>query len=299
MSVKERVDNISRNNNLNINTPYTAAKIEVSGICTLQCNFCYNKIMRQNNIRQKIMAPKDFQFVLDSLRQIETIKEVGLFYMGESALCFYLKKYYQKLKDLGYFTFLTTNGTLYRAIVEAIPYIDSLKVSWNYKDIHDFHEKTGFFDEQYNAIKENIKRFYRECHKYHKKLTISTVLDSNRQDYDNSLKELIYDDHYWIPLQTQGGTYNNGLDGVVGEDDNKVSPMPCWSLFKGIYIDVDLNVRACCYGHTKEHILGNLKEKPLIEIMSNKKLLQIKKQQLNGEIPDMCKVCLSNQRKDF
>ena len=57
---------------------------------------------------------------------------------------------------------------------------------------------------------------------------------------------------------------------------------------------MDLNVRACCYGHTKAHIIGNLKEKPLNEILSDKKLLQAKQQQLEGKIPDMCKKCLSN-----
>ena len=294
MSIQERVKNISRNDNLTINTPYTTAKIETSGICTLKCKFCYNKIMASKKERQKTMQPKDFDLVLKNLKKITTIKEVGLFYMGEASLCFYLKDFYKKLKEAGYFTYLTTNGTLYRAIMDTIPYIDSLKVSWNYKDKIDFQNKTGAWSEEYEYIKNNIKKFYDECHKYNKKLTVSTVLDSNKEDYKNSLSELTFDDHYWIPLQTQGGTYSTGLEGVVGEDDSKVNPMPCWSLFKGIYIDVDLNVRACCYGHTKAHIIGNLKEKPLNEILSDKKLLQAKQQQLEGKIPDMCKKCLSN-----
>ena len=80
--------------------------------------------------------------------------------MGEASLCFYLKDFYKKLKEAGYFTYLTTNGTLYRSIMDTIPYIDSLKVSWNYKDKIDFQNKTGAWSEEYEYIKNNIKKFY-------------------------------------------------------------------------------------------------------------------------------------------
>ena len=294
MSVKERVNAISVNDNITLNTPCTTAKIELSGICTLDCEFCYNKTMARNNERQQVMPELDFDIVVNALEQIGTIKEVGLFYMGESALHPMLSKFYKILKDRGFFTYLTTNGTLLRNVIAAIPYIDSLKVSWNYKDQEDFMQKTNSAWGSYGYIIKNIGILNKEFQKYGKVLTVSTILDSNKDDYANALSQLEYGDHYWLPLQSQGGTYDTGLAGVVGEYENKVSPIPCWSLFKGFYVDVDLNIRCCCYGHSKDHILGNLRNNSVINILNSKKIIDIKKNHLENKIPEVCKKCINS-----
>lgn len=294
MSVQKRVEEISKNTNLSLETPYTTAKIELTGICTLGCKFCFNQQMKTNNERQKILSEENFDHILRELRTIPTVKEVGLFYMGESGLHKCLPDYYKRLKEQGYFTYLTTNGTV-SDVIKAIPYIDSLKVSWNYKSFADFQSKTGGSVIQYFCIKYNIKLFQIMCHKFNKKLAVSTVLDGYREEYENELRSLSYDEHYWIPLQTQGGSYTEGLSGVVGEDDHKVSPIPCWSLFKGIYIDVDLNVRTCCYGHTKEHIVGNLRNDSLRNILDSNQLTHMKTMHLNKQIPEQCRKCLMKE----
>ena len=292
MSVQERVKAISDNSNLSLETPYTTAKIELTGVCSLRCNFCYEKQLKYMGVRQHFMTDRDFQFVLKQIETIPTIKEVGLFYMGESGLHPALAEFYKKLKEKGYFTYLTTNGTA-KKVVEAIPYIDSLKVSWNYKNFEDFKNKTGGTQEKYNTIKENIALFYTTCKEHNKSLAVSTVLDTKREDYEEELATLSYDEHYWIPLQTQGGFCKDGLSGVVGEDDHKVSPMPCWSLFKGVYIDVDLNVRTCCYGHGKDHVIGNLKDDSLRNILSSNQLTNMKTMHLRNQIPMQCRKCLA------
>jgi pyruvate-formate lyase-activating enzyme len=293
MSIKERVNAISRNDNVDMNTPYTTAKIELSGICTLNCAFCYNKKMIENNERQKLMTEADFDIVLNALESMKTVKEVGLFYMGESGVHPLLAQFYKALKDRGFFTYLTTNGTVTENVIEAIPYIDSLKVSWNYKDEKDFEAKTNKGEHVYHAIIKNIGLLSKECQKHGKVLTVSTILDSDKDDYKDALAKLSYGDHYWLPLQTQGGTHDTGAAGVVGEYENKVSPVPCWSLFKGFYVDVDLNVRCCCYGHSKDHILGSLKEETCEEILCSEKNSKIKEQQLKNIIPSVCKKCLN------
>ena len=290
MSIQERVYKISRNNNLSIDTPKTTAKIELSGICTLRCKFCYNSKLLETGERQRLMSDKDFKKVLEYIDSIKTVKEVGLFYMGESGLHPKLATYYKILQEHGYFTYLTTNGTCFDNVSRAIPFIDSLKVSWNYKNQKDFIEKTNMPVSIYHKIKSNIKKLYDRCHDLNKEFTISTVLDSCKEDYNQELATLPYDEHYWIPLQTQGGNFN-GVDGVVGESESQVSPIPCWSLFKGLYVDVDLNIRACCYGHSSKHILGNLND---IKSVHNSNI--IKEEMLTGSIPVMCKECLKNER---
>ena len=288
MSVAYRVQSISKNDNLNINTEITTAKIELTGKCTLSCQFCANKNFAEHNVRQTIMTEEHFEKVIKAINNVKTLKEVGLFFMGESGLHPLLSVFYKKLSEAGYFTYLTTNGTIIYNILKAIPYIDSLKVSWNYKNKEDFMAKTNKSSLLYDNIITNINILYEECHRYNKKLAISTVLDSKKEDYESSLSQLKYDEHYYLPLQSQCGIIT-GENGVIGTYDNPVSPLPCWSLFKGLYVDVDLNVRTCCYSHSPEHILGNILEEDINVILNRKNIL--KKLQLEKVVPKICTQC--------
>lgn len=291
MGVKERVDLISDNHNLNVNMKPTTVKIELTGVCTLNCGFCFNQIMKKEGLRQSMMSDEMFDKILKSMKKIGSIKEVGLFYMGESGLHPKMPEYYKKLKEEGYFTYLTTNGTILDVILDCIPYVDSLKISWNYKDLPDFIDKTNRTPSLYDKIKSNIEVIYTRCKELDKPLAISTVLDGKKEDYEEVLSELYYDEHYWLPLQTQGGLIE-GTDGVVGEYDNQSTPIPCWSLFKGLYFDVDGNVRCCCYGHKNYHILGNILEDDILDIIKSDKLLDMRRKHLDGLIPEECRECL-------
>ena len=48
-TVKDRVDRISNNKDITMNTPYTTCKIEVCGICNMKCEFCYEKELARFN----------------------------------------------------------------------------------------------------------------------------------------------------------------------------------------------------------------------------------------------------------
>ena len=289
-SIQERIKRISRNDNLTVDTKITTCKIELTGICTLKCHFCNNSSMKKNNERQKLLSDHDFEEILSYVSKFDSLQEIGLFYMGESGLHPHLATYYKILKDNGYFTYLTTNGTYIDNVIKAIPYIDSLKVSWNYKNKNDYIDNFASKSScEYEKIIDNIETLYKECHKHNKRLAISTVLDTSKEEYLQELEKLSFDEHYWIPLQSQGGCNAKGLDGVVGEVENQVSPLPCWSLFKGLYIDCDLNIRTCCYGHEAQHILGNIKDGNIKDTNT------FKQQQLEKTIPSICHQCLRNQ----
>ena len=246
--------------------------------------------MKRNNERQKAMSIQQFIEVIKFLKQIGSVKELGLFYMGESALNKDLAAFCKLAKEEGFFTFLTTNGTVLRTVVEAIPYIDSLKVSWNYKSQEDFIKKTNASDKLYRTIKENIAVFKRECNKHKKKLTVSTVLDSPISEYTSELATLQKDDNYFLPLQSQCGLNAVGIDGVVGSTTKMRSSLPCWSLFKGVYVDSDLMLRTCCYGHNQDHVIGSIHDVDPRVIPG--KVMQMRQLQLIGKIPDECKQCL-------
>lgn len=290
-TVKARVDTIAKNDNITMETKPTTVKLELTGCCTLDCVFCAHHKMAEKKIRQKLLTQEEFDLAYAYIKSFPSIKEIGLFYMGESSLHPKLAEFYKKIKKDGYFTYLTTNATKIDTVIDAIPYIDSLKVSWNYKDVDDFVKKTRRHKELYYQCFDNIITLASFCHLNGKKLAVSTVLDDMREAYDKarSLMLAIADEHYFIPLQTQGGTFKNGSGGVIGEADNPVKPMPCWSLFKGLYIDCDLNVRACCYGHDDSHIILNLKDKT---IDNRTLLLKTKNAQLRNVVPTMCQNCI-------
>ena len=295
MTVQDRVQLISDNTNLSLDTKITTAKIEITGVCTFKCHFCYQNTMIAKNERQSFMTDTEFNQVLEYLKLYPDLKEIGLFYMGESGLHPNLAQYYKQLKKLGYFTYLTTNGTCLESIKKAIPYINSLKVSFNYllDGSNDIHEITGTNYIPITKIIDNINIFAKECKKYNTEFALSTVIDESKYNKESHSKTMDYlfpnIFHYYIPLQTQGGYNNKGLGGVVGETESKVNQMPCWSLFKGLYIDADLNIRTCCYGHTDKHILGNIKD---MKVVNKKELLQ---QHLSNQIPDICKECIKNK----
>lgn len=295
MTVQDRVQLISDNTNLSLDTKITTAKIEITGVCTFKCHFCYQNAMIAKNERQKFMTDTEFNQVLEYLKLYPDLKEVGLFYMGESGLHPNLAQYYKQLKELDYFTYLTTNGTCLESVKRAIPYIDSLKVSFNYllDGSNDIHEITGTNYIPITKIIDNINIFAKECKKNNTEFALSTVIDESKYNKESHSKTMDYlfpnIFHYYIPLQTQGGYNNEGLGGVVGETESKVNQIPCWSLFKGLYIDADLNIRTCCYGHTDKHILGNIKD---MKVVNKTELLQ---QHLSNQIPDICKECIKNK----
>lgn len=291
-NIKDRVIRISENTHLSMDTKYTTCKIELTGKCTLDCSFCYNRYMKTNNIRQKMITDEDFHIVLENIKSLGTIKEIGLFYMGESSLHKSLDLYFRLCKENNFFTYFTTNATYIENTMKAIPYIDSLKVSWNYKDKEDFAKKTNGNQSLYNRIIKNILLLREECKRNGKFLTLSTIMDSNKEDYEESLNVFKDIEHYWLPLQTQCGINKQGIGAVSGEFDHMVKSIPCWSLFKGLYIDVDLNVRCCCYGHKEEHIIGSLHKNSLKNILLNKKLEEMKMNHLSNNIPEECKECL-------
>ena len=292
-TLKDRVIQISKNTDLTLESKPSTIKIELTGRCTLDCRFCNHYAMKKNNIRQKMMSVYDFNIILNNILHIPSIQEVGLFYMGESALHPHLQLFYRELKNNGYFTYLTTNASMIDNILKALPYIDSLKVSWNYKNVDDFIEKTRSSSGVYQNIIQNIHILDEECKKLNKVLTLSTIMDSSKDEYDKVLKQFKSIDHYWLPLQTQCGNNKIGIGGVSGELEHMVTSIPCWSLFKGIYIDVDLNVRMCCYGHHDYHIIGSLMNAELSTLLNNPRLLRIKMQHLSGEIPKECNKCLN------
>lgn len=51
MTVAERVEKISDQAGLSVDMLPTSAKVEICGMCSLDCSFCYHKVMKAEHFR--------------------------------------------------------------------------------------------------------------------------------------------------------------------------------------------------------------------------------------------------------
>ena len=160
MSIIKRIDNIT-----NIPAKYLteippspkSVKVELTGRCNLQCEFCATgKKLRK-------IGEIDKQFYKKLVLELVDIgvQELGLFYLGESFLCKWLPEAIEFAKKAGMsYVFLTTNGVLstserVRSCLESG--LDSLKFSYNYCNEDQFSKVTKAKPKQFCEMQENIK----------------------------------------------------------------------------------------------------------------------------------------------
>ena len=287
-TILDRIKEKHNNLNLSMETPIEMAELELTAKCNLQCKFCYNKKLRKQNKRQRFVSDDDFELFLHHIQQFPTIKQVGLYGLGESSLHPNVAKYYKKIKEEGYFTYLTSNGVFIDYLINAIPYIDSLKFSFNYKNREDFAYKTKSDPFTYMQIIRNINLVY----DINQNISISVVLDNGDTEdmYTDSLSMINCKNIFFVSVLSQGGTYNSSKGGAPSIKTENYKSLPCWSLFKGLYVDCDLNIRTCAYGNTSDlFILGNLKESK--NTMMDMKDMY-KSMNLKNFCPPMCEKCI-------
>ena len=287
MTIIDRIAQTKDISDISIDYMPTIAKFEICSKCSLHCKFC-GISQEKCSKRDRLVTDDEFNRFLEFIGKIQTIKEVALFYYGEAALHPHLSEFYKKLKLKNYYTFLTTNGTVKDNLMCSIPFIDSVKVSWNYIDFIDFHEKTGGSLNQYNDIISNTLAFYDEVHRYGKKLTVSTIYDGDQKKYIPALSKLKYDEHYWLPLYSMNGVNKSGTHGQTF--GFQTQSIPCSQLFKFLHVDSNLNVRTCFCGHNDAQILFNIKN---MDFYIPEKLKRLREQHIKMIIPEECINCLT------
>ena len=291
--IQMHIDKITDNTHCSLYQLPKSVKLEATGACSLKCNFCYNKQLKINNIRQRMLTVDQFKYAFKFIQKIPTIHEIGFFYLGEAALNPNLPYFYKYAKKYNYRTFLTTNGTISNVILECIPFVDSLKVSWNYTSVNDFCYKTKSSPIIFNTIYNNIKIFKAACNAYNKKLSISTIEDQPKINYQFILSKLQFDTHYWLPLQSHAGLLKTGHEGNIGQCSHIRTTMPCWNLFNCLYIDVDLNIRMCDFVHQPDNILYNINDIDYYYLTPT--VIFNRLNHLLGKVPFMCRKCLHSQ----
>ena len=234
-----------------------SVKIELTANCNYRCQFCVKSIRPDN-------GEMDRKFYSRIIREMKTagVKELGVFFIGESFLCQWLPDAIAEAKEVGFeYVFLTTNGSAAKpAMVEKCiaAGLDSLKFSLNFYDAKQLSEvaRVGepYFAKAIGAVKS--AKAIRDTGEYSCGIYASSIaFDGEQGEKMRSLVAEIkpfVDEHYWLPLfSMREASERAGMKPIVGNPGRLAKmrePLPCWSAFTEGHITKDGKLVACCFG---------------------------------------------------
>jgi hypothetical protein len=310
-TITERIDNITdiRGEYLSETPPCPeSVKIELTALCNFSCRFC----ARSQNLREVGHIDRSFfERVLVDLLEAG-VKELGLFYLGESFLVPWLPDAVRYAKDIGFpYVFLTTNGSLstpdkVRACMEAG--LDSLKFSLNYSDPEHFATITRKPEARYSEIVTNLKQAWRvrDDGNYQCGLYASYIMfegERQRQQMARVVEEIepFTDEVYALPLYSQAAhiTRDNGskwvfTGGNPGRYDRMRPPIPCWALFTEGHVTWDGRLSACCFDHDNRFDMGDLTRTDFMTAWHSARFRALRAAHLRGDVQESaCSECVS------
>lgn len=309
-SITERIDNITGIDPEHLGTNIPApksVKIELTGRCNFQCNFCASK----QRLRTK--SDMDFAFYMRIVKEMRQagVEELGLFYLGESFLSSDL------IRAIGYaknicrypYTFLTTNGSIaFGARVKEcfIAGLDSLKFSLNYATPEQLTEIAGVKAAIFHRIIDNIRAAklardeIAEETGHHCGLYASYIQynDEQQKRMEPVIEEVrpYVDQIYALPLYNQAALVPNAkaVQGNLGRYDNMRQPLPCWSIFTEGHITWDGKLSACCFDHDGRFEMGDLNTTPFMEAWNSVLFQQLRQKHIERDVTStVCEKCVA------
>jgi MoaA/NifB/PqqE/SkfB family radical SAM enzyme len=288
-----------------------SVKVEISPRCNYRCAFCALHLRKQQ--------PKhDIDFALFQRATTEMhlagVKEIGLFYLGESTMNPELLVACLKwCKALGFpYVFLTSNASLADPVlVDELMRagLDSLKWSCNAADAEQFAEVMGVKPALFERAKANIRAAHalREMSKHGTRLYASSIQYDGEQHarmevfLDAHVRPYV-DEHYWLPLYSMGACTthreeelgfrptagNQGRLGALRE------PLPCWSAFTEGHLTADGKLSACCFDADANWTMGDLTEQSFMEAWNSAKFVALREAHLRKDVTGtVCEACVA------
>lgn len=276
--ITERIDRITLVTDTNpVQRAPKSVKVELVGRCNYRCGFCALR-MREHQPTQDM----DFALFTRLVREMRDfgVEELGLFYLGESAMNpDLLVAACQEAKRVGFpYVFLTTNGSrMTPALTERLMQagLDSLKFSINAASDEQFAQVMAVAPRLYHQAIANLQaaRRIRDAGGYACGLYASSIqFDGEQQEQMEALLKaevLPYvDEHYWLPLYSMGSFASQreaelGYKPIAGNQGRLGalrSPLPCWSVFTEGHITHDGKLSACCFDACGTWAMADLTE---------------------------------------
>lgn len=285
-----------------------SCKIELTRRCNFSCGFCAHGT---STVQKGDMDKEFYKRVVKEMHEAG-VKELGLFYIGESLLCDWLPEAVAYAKEVGFpYVFLTTNGSLLtpeKAEALMAAGLDSLKFSYNNADAEQFKAITSVSPKWFDILNDNIKGAWevREKGGYKTKLYASSIqYDGIQHERMQAAVDKItpyVDEHYWLPLYSFGGQ-QEGFDyaptaGNQGRLGALRQPLPCWSAFKEAHITYDGKMSICCFGHGPDEcfVAADLNDVSFMDGWNSTMFQETRRAHLKKDIKGtVCENCLAYQ----
>ena len=285
-----------------------SVKIELTSKCNYRCGFCAHRL----GLKERGEMDRDFyeRVALEMYRA--GVRELGLFYIGESFMCDWLPDAIVYAKAVGFpYVFLTTNGSLsapdkVKACMEAG--LDSLKFSMNNSDHKQFEAVAGVKSKLWTKSIENLKsaKQVRDEDDYKCGLYASSIrYDGEQQAKMQSLVDEILpyvDQHYWLPLYSMGSLSAERekelgyrpTAGNQGRLDALRDPLPCWSAFTEGHITHDGKLSACCFDAADKWTMADLNDVSFMEGWNSVAFQELRKAHLGKDVTGtVCEQCVA------
>lgn len=284
--------------------PPKSAKVELTSRCIFDCSFCARNI---RNDTPGDMSRELYEDIVNELVDIG-VKELGLFYLGESFLVSWLPEAISFAKNAGFnYVFLTTNGAAaspfqVNACMEAG--LDSLKFSLNWADREQFEAIARVKPELFDAALRNLMsaKELRDAGGYKTRLSGSYIRYDGAQGVKMAaLVDQVrpyLDEVYELPLYNQGASVENPdwefSQGNRGRMDALRDPLPCWSIFTEGHVNRHGKVSACCFDHDERFVMGDLTKQTFMEVWHSVKFQELRKAHLAKDVTStVCEKCVA------
>ena len=238
------------------------------------------------------------------------VKELGVFYIGESFTCKWLPEAIKEAKDVGFpYVFLTTNGSAatperVKACMEAG--LDSLKFSVNFTDDDQFKTIAQVNPKLYERALKNIELAAKvrnegkyDCGIYASSIKFDGEQGEKMQRIIDKYVLGFVDEFYWLPLfNMSGASKASGMaptQGNPGREGNMREPLPCWSVFTEAHITAKGLLSACCFGKGSDStlIMADLNDVSFMQGWNSEKFQILRKAHLEKDVTGTsCEQCL-------
>lgn len=257
--------------------------LELSNICNLKCKMCN----RPSN--EAPAGNMDLALAKDMLRAAHDcgIKEIAFHTVGEPLLYPYLEGVLIAAKNFGFPLNLSANANLLteeKSDMLIRVGLDNLRVSMEgTNSVYDSIRKGGSFPQ----LIKNIKYLYEKrktkgkpqitCNYVITKESVESILDF-KENYSYFFNSIMF-----CPAINQGYIQNeyvakNSL--VLFKNDR----YPCLNLWTNMYITFNGDVSICCVDYNHKLIVGNVRNKPLLDIWNSPEYMHYRKLNREGKV---------------